>query len=167
MADCPHLGVHDPCCVQKSHQEVVDIGVSSSYRISDPEAPMGHAATSSPNPPSVSPLLTLTPHAWVLVSSSGSLVLDTSFWNDAGRSHIELSLQVWERAGGRWSFREFHLLTTKGAALSPDFFKKQFCFRFYLFIHERQRGRDIGRGRSRLLAGSPMWNLILDPGITP
>ena len=31
---------------------------------------------------------------------------------------------------------------------------------FYLFIHERQkereRGRDIGRGRSRLHAGSPM-----------
>ena len=39
--------------------------------------------------------------------------------------------------------------------------------RIYLLIHERhrERGRDIGRGRSRLLAGSPMWDLILDPGI--
>ena len=39
-----------------------------------------------------------------------------------------------------------------------------------LFIHERhtERGRDIGRGRrSRLHAGSPMWDSILDPGITP
>ena len=27
------------------------------------------------------------------------------------------------------------------------------------------RGRDIGRGRSRLLAGSPTWDWILDPGI--
>ena len=33
--------------------------------------------------------------------------------------------------------------------------------RFYLFIHERhtERGRDMGR--SRLHAGSPMWDLIL------
>ena len=37
--------------------------------------------------------------------------------------------------------------------------------RFYLFIHERhrekERGRDTGRGRSRLHAGSPMWDSIL------
>ena len=31
-----------------------------------------------------------------------------------------------------------------------------------------ERGRDIGRGnRSRLHAGSPMWDSIPDPGITP
>ena len=35
----------------------------------------------------------------------------------------------------------------------------------YLFIHERQSGRDIGRGRSRLLAGSLIQDLILNPGI--
>ena len=29
------------------------------------------------------------------------------------------------------------------------------------------RGRDIGRGRSRLPTGSPMWDLILDLRITP
>ena len=31
---------------------------------------------------------------------------------------------------------------------------------------ERERGRDTGRGRSRLHAGSPMWDSILglDPG---
>ena len=40
-----------------------------------------------------------------------------------------------------------------------------FFLRFYLFIHERHthRGRDTGRGRSRLHAGSPMWDLI--PGL--
>ncbi|XP_022277081.1 protein C1orf43 homolog isoform X2 [Canis lupus baileyi] len=46
-----------------------------------------------------------------------------------------------------------------------------FLFFFFkiLFIHKRhrERGRDIGRGRSRLPAGSPMWDLILDPGIMP
>ena len=31
---------------------------------------------------------------------------------------------------------------------------------------ERERGRDTGRGRSRLLAGSLMRDLILDPRIT-
>ena len=36
---------------------------------------------------------------------------------------------------------------------------------FYLFIHERhtERGRDISRGGSRLLAGSPMQDLIPGP----
>ena len=39
-----------------------------------------------------------------------------------------------------------------------------FILRFYLFIHERtKRGRDIGRGRSRLPAGSLMWDLIPGP----
>ena len=37
--------------------------------------------------------------------------------------------------------------------------------RFYLFIHERhrERGRDTGRGRSRLHVGSPMQDLIPGP----
>ena len=37
--------------------------------------------------------------------------------------------------------------------------------RLYLFIHETQkeRGRDLGRGRSRLLAGSPMQDCIPGP----
>ena len=41
-------------------------------------------------------------------------------------------------------------------------------FRFYLFIHERhrERGRDIGRERSRLHAGSLMLEGSQDPGIT-
>ena len=38
--------------------------------------------------------------------------------------------------------------------------------RFYLFIHERQRqrerGKDTGRGRSSLHAGSPTWDSIPD-----
>uniref|UniRef100_A0A8C0MV96 Serine/threonine-protein kinase OSR1 n=1 Tax=Canis lupus familiaris TaxID=9615 RepID=A0A8C0MV96_CANLF len=45
------------------------------------------------------------------------------------------------------------------------FFFFFFFLRFYLFIHERhrERGRDIGRERSRIHAGSPMWNSI--PGL--
>ena len=39
-------------------------------------------------------------------------------------------------------------------------FKKDFI---YLFIRQRERGRDIGRGRSRLPVGSPMWDSI--PGL--
>ena len=31
----------------------------------------------------------------------------------------------------------------------------------YLFMREREKGRDIGRGRSRLHARSPTWDLIL------
>ena len=40
-----------------------------------------------------------------------------------------------------------------------------FLKRFYLFIHERhtERGRNIGKGESRLHAGSPMWDSI--PGL--
>ena len=38
-----------------------------------------------------------------------------------------------------------------------------FFLKIYLFIHERhrERGRDIGRGRNRLLEGSPVWDSIL------
>ena len=41
-----------------------------------------------------------------------------------------------------------------------------FFLKIYLFIDERHRewARDTGRGRSRLPAGSPMWDSILDPG---
>ena len=42
-----------------------------------------------------------------------------------------------------------------------------FFLRFYLFAHEkhteRERGRDTGRGRSRLHAGSLMWDSIPGP----
>ena len=31
---------------------------------------------------------------------------------------------------------------------------------------ERERGRDIGRGRSRLHAGSPIWDLIPGPPVS-
>ena len=37
-----------------------------------------------------------------------------------------------------------------------------FFLRFYLFIHERHKEKDIGRGRCRLLTGSPMWDSILE-----
>ena len=33
----------------------------------------------------------------------------------------------------------------------------------YLFMRDTERGRDIGRGRSRLPAGSPIWDSIPGP----
>ena len=47
-----------------------------------------------------------------------------------------------------------------GSNTPVSFFKK----RFYLFLHERhtERGRDIHRGWSRLLAGSQLRNLSRD-----
>ena len=42
-----------------------------------------------------------------------------------------------------------------------------FCFlkkRFYLFMRDTDRGRDPGRGRSRLHAGSPARDSIPEPG---
>ena len=44
------------------------------------------------------------------------------------------------------------------------FFKILFIFSWKA---QRDRGRDIGRRRSRLLARSPMWDSIQDPGIMP
>ena len=43
-------------------------------------------------------------------------------------------------------------------------FKKDFI---YLFIRDRERGRDIGRRSSRLPMGSLMWDLIPGSRITP
>ena len=42
-------------------------------------------------------------------------------------------------------------------------FSSLFILRFYLFIHERHRGRNTGKGRSRLPVGSPTQGLILGP----
>ncbi len=52
-----------------------------------------------------------------------------------------------------------------------------YFLKIYLFMRDtarerererkREAQRDIGRGRSRLPTGSPMWDLILDPRITP
>ena len=45
---------------------------------------------------------------------------------------------------------------------SKTFYSIKFFFEFYLFIYERhtERGGDIGRGRSRPPAGSPIQDLI-------
>ena len=40
---------------------------------------------------------------------------------------------------------------------------KDFFFLKILFMRDRERGRETGRGRSRLHAGSLMWDLI--PGL--
>ena len=36
-------------------------------------------------------------------------------------------------------------------------------FLIYLFMRDTDRGRDVGRGRSRLPMGSLMWDSILGP----
>ena len=70
-------------------------------------------------------------------------------------SSIYIMTIVWWKRLGTWYFENrlkceinFHF---KGL---HNFLK------IYLFIHEGHRGRDIGGGRSRLLAGNPMWDLI-------
>ena len=48
--------------------------------------------------------------------------------------------------------------------MKKKMFISLFFLRFYLFIHrdiERERGRDTGKGRSRLHAESLTWDLIL------
>ena len=43
-----------------------------------------------------------------------------------------------------------------------------FFLRFiYLFVKDTEKGRDTGRGRSRLHVGCPMWDSIPDPRIMP
>ena len=50
------------------------------------------------------------------------------------------------------------------ALITYDMFAYLFNFFFKdVFIHETQRGRDTGRGRSRLPARSPMWDSIPGP----
>ena len=52
-------------------------------------------------------------------------------------------------------------------AQDTTFFKELFFLKIYLFMRDRKRGGNVGRGRSRLHAGSPMWDSIPDPRITP
>ena len=69
--------------------------------------------------------------------------------------------------GPRCCWGRDHTLSSKVAncPTSSDFSKDSIIFLkiIYLFIHKRHRdrGRDIGRGRNRLHAGSPMWDSIL------
>lgn len=62
---------------------------------------------------------------------------------------------------------ELKIKYLKILALCLMLFLKNFFKRFYLFIHERHREREraaeTGRGKSRLHAGSPTWDLI--PGL--
>ena len=46
------------------------------------------------------------------------------------------------------------------AGVTPFFFKKDFV---YLFMRDKERGRETGRGRSRLPVGSPMRDSIPEP----
>ena len=51
-------------------------------------------------------------------------------------------------------------LSHPGTAHRKLFLKKDFI---YLFMRNTERGRVTGRGRSRLHAGSPMWDSIPGP----
>ena len=51
-------------------------------------------------------------------------------------------------------------LTASGRECVFFFFFQDFI---YLFMRHTERGRDTGRGRSWLHAGSPTWHLILGP----
>ena len=63
----------------------------------------------------------------------------------------------------------------KGMSYSALRINKYFIFNLisifkdfiYLFMSDTERGRDTGRGRSRLPAGSPMWDSIPGPGSQP
>ena len=55
------------------------------------------------------------------------------------------------------------MVILNSAPPNPQFTLLFFKDFIYLFMKEteRERGRDTGRGRSRLHAGSPMWDSIL------
>ena len=59
-----------------------------------------------------------------------------------------------------------HVCQTSFCYLSSKSKLRFFFFKIFL-THETQRGRDIGRGRRRLLAGSPMRDSIPRPGTRP
>ena len=48
-------------------------------------------------------------------------------------------------------------------AVSTSFIYLFFKAFIYLFMRDTERGRDTGRGRSRLHAGSPTWDSIPGP----
>ena len=60
-----------------------------------------------------------------------------------------------------WLYRDFFFFLS----LRPDWILISFFLRFYLVIHERhrERGRDIGRGRSRFPTGSQTQDSIPGP----
>ena len=63
-----------------------------------------------------------------------------------------------------WAEGGAKLLSHPGIPSSMYFFKKDFI---YLFMRDTERGRDTGRGRSRLHAGSQTWDLIPGLQVTP
>ena len=59
----------------------------------------------------------------------------------------------------RAAFAELEIIIYLLRGCYENFFLKDFT---HLFMRDtyRERSRDIGRGRSRLYSGSPMWDLI-------
>ena len=70
----------------------------------------------------------------------------------------------WEEYGQQLGLNVCLLPVSRWVALGKLFKSQNLnnIFKKDLFIHEteRERGRDTGRGRSRLHAGSPMWDSI-------
>ena len=96
-------------------------------------------------------------------------------WTVASTLYLAFgSLSMWEEAWLKGHFKngvilECPMCTQMAVNIFYScelIFKKDFIYLFiYLFINERhrERGRDTGRRRSRLHAGSPMWDLIPGP----
>ena len=87
-----------------------------------------------------------------------------------GRSRLPAGSPKCHSIPGLWdhilSWRQtLHHLSHLGALLAyllNFFFKLLFIYDRHT-VRERERGRDTGRGRSRLPAGSPMWDLTPGP----
>ena len=93
------------------------------------------------------------------------------FWNWSVL-HLQAGLTGWGRSqiSLKWGtcFDKTGVFIT-GNRCTTESRKRFVSFLFFFFFHQgcRERGRDTGRERSRLHAGSQMWDSILDPRITP
>ena len=103
---------------------------------------------------------------WPLAPGPGSSELPSGPGGGSGTLLEETSIRV---EGTPRDFWIWPVLLSRGARGGGQHEVSFFFFlkRFLKFIHERhrERGRDIGRGRSRFVTGSPMPDSILDPGI--
>ena len=91
---------------------------------------------------------------------------------ELGKQVVSMVL-LWEGETSAWGKRE-EQRTSKGTmmgmrALPRETVSSFFLFKdfIYSFMRDTQREAETGRGRSRLLAGSPMQDLIPGPGIIP
>ena len=94
------------------------------------------------------------------IGELGIYMLDSvhELWNSLGR----LFSMAWEAI--KW-FKNMDSRSQAWIWILLPFFKRYYSFIHHSLETQRQRSRDIGRGRSRLHAETLMWDSILDPGI--